>query len=355
MLQRYGYLFAFTLPLIVVLGFYVGGIGFYFNVIFVFILIPIIDQLIGKKETRVTKEEQVSLNDDSYYTNLLIAWTVVQTIFLVWALLNYGNITNGWHKMGFILSVGLVTGGIGITVAHELGHKKSRKERFSALLLLMQVMYMHFYIEHNRGHHVWVGTEKDPATSKQNQSFYPFWLKSVFQGYFNAWKLEKERLKKQGKRAYSLSNQMIHFTILPFVSILMVTVIMKWVSGDWSSNYFSFFLGQAFVGFTLLELVNYIEHYGLKRKTIKNGKFEPVREFHSWNADYKLSNFFLFQLQLHSDHHMFAIKKYQSLQSLDKSPQMPAGYPSMILLAMIPPLWFRKMNPILDNWKKLNL
>ena len=211
----------------------------------------------------------------------------------------------------------------------------------------MTVYYMHFYIEHNRGHHVLVATPEDPATAKKGENFYKFWFRSVFHGYFDAWNLEKQRLKKKGSNILSISNQMIWFTLLPLIFCGIVTFLFSTIIGGNQWYIPLFFIVQSILGFTLLELVNYVEHYGIMRKEVTPGKYEKVNPSHSWNANHLLSNFFLFQLQRHYDHHVHAARRYQVLQNYPESPQLPAGYPTMILMALVPPLWFRTLHKIM--------
>jgi alkane 1-monooxygenase len=197
---------------------------------------------------------------------------------------------------------------------------------------------------------VHVATPQDPATARKNQTFYAFWLQSVVGSYVHALQLERETLSKSGKSG----GKMLWFTILPFVfcGLLMIGSYL-WV-GQWLWQIPVFFFLQSFFAFTLLELVNYVEHYGMARRELAPGKYERVNPLHSWNASHLVSNFFLFQLQRHSDHHYNAIKRYQVLDHYEESPQLPYGYPTMILMALLPPLWFSLMNPRLQEWQHKN-
>ena len=210
---------------------------------------------------------------------------------------------------------------------------------------------MHFYIEHNRGHHVYVATPFDPATARKNESFYSFWVKSVFQGYAHAWHLERESLCRKNAPVWSLKNQMVQFAILPILFCLVLFGLFSLTEQRAVWEVPVFFFLQSVIALTLLELVNYVEHYGIMRKELAPGKYERVNPLHSWNASHLISNFFLFQLQRHSDHHTAAHKRYQVLDHYDQSPQLPFGYPTMIIIAMLPPLWFSLMNKRLDQWK----
>jgi alkane 1-monooxygenase len=254
--------------------------------------------------------------------------------------------------IAFTTGMALVTGGIGITVAHELGHRSEKIEQRYSKILLMTVCYMHFFIEHNRGHHVRVATPDDPATSRKGESFYGFWWRSVTQGYLSAWHLELERLKKKGQGFWSLSNQMIWFQFFPIAFIVFFFGLFSFIQGRWVWEVPAFFFVQSFLAFSLLELVNYLEHYGMERAKLPSGQYEKVTPIHSWNASQLVSNFLLFQLQRHSDHHAYAHKRYQVLDHNEASPQLPAGYSAMIILACIPPLWFAVMDSRLSDWQR---
>jgi alkane 1-monooxygenase len=303
----------------------------------------------------VPEAEVKRVSEEYYYRFVTYVWTAFQVAFIFWGTyaVSSGRLNSVWEWVGFIVSFSLVTGGIGITVAHELGHKKLALERTYCKILLMTVCYMHYYIEHNRGHHVLVATPEDPATAHKNENFYTFWLRSVFVGYAHAWKLEAESLKRKGFSIWSLRNEMIWFALLPILFCGALTLIFSFLFGRTIWEVPVFFFSQSFLAFSLLELVNYVEHYGIMRKELAPGKYERVNPLHSWNASHLLSNFFLFQLQRHSDHHAYAHKRYQVLNHYDQSPQLPFGYPTMILLAMIPPVWFGMMNKRLEQWQKV--
>lgn len=351
-IKKIGFLTAFIIPGLTIAGFYLAGLWNYLTIFFVFIIIPLADFLIGEDPENLSDDESLLIAEQFYYRFITFVWAFFQLGFLVWGAWVVATVpltVAEW--IGFVVSFALVTGGIGITVAHELGHKKSKLERFYAKLLLMTVFYMHFYIEHNRGHHVYVATPRDPATSRKGEAFPRFWIRSVFGSYFSAWKLEKERLQRKELGALSLSNNMIWFTVLPFLFCAFLTSAITLIIGTFAWQVIVFFFAQSILAFTLLELVNYIEHYGIVRKEVSPGRFERVNPMHSWNSNHRLSNFFLFQLQRHSDHHANAIKRYQVLKHYDESPQLPSGYPAMIMLAAIPPLWFKWMNPKLAKWE----
>ena len=350
--RKLGFFTAFLIPMLVVTGFYLGGYWNFLPVIFSFLLLPLIDQSIGIDVSNVPRDQLKSVGDDVYYRVVTYIWAFVQLSFLIWAAFAFtsGRLTGGIERAAFILGCALVTGGIGITVAHELGHKNSPVERFYAKVLLLTVCYMHFIIEHNRGHHVSVATPEDPASARRNENFYSFWVRSVFGGYRHAWKLEAESLRRKGRSPFSIYNSMVGFAILPVIFCAVLTGVVSWTSGAPAWEVPVFFFTQSFLAFTLLVLVNYVEHYGISRKQLSPGRYERVNPRHSWNASHVLSNFFLFQLQRHSDHHVHAHKRYQVLDHYDESPQLPFGYPTMIIVALVPPLWFHLMNGRLERW-----
>ncbi|WKV11772.1 alkane 1-monooxygenase [Marivirga harenae] len=353
-LRKIGFFSAFIIPTLTIVGFYFGGIANLSALIFVYALIPSIDAAVGRDYNNIPKEAVKSVSNDFYYRFITYCWTYFQLAFLLWAVWVVStNQLTVFEAITFTIAVSLSTGGIGITVAHELGHKKSKLEKFYSKVLLMSVSYMHFYIEHNKGHHLRVSTHEDPATSRENESFYAFWWRSVSQGYLSAWEIENKRLERKNKPKFSIHNQMIWFTLLPFIFAFSLTLGVSIIIGAFTWIPFAFFFAQSFLAFSLLEAVNYVEHYGLRRKKLDDQRYERVAPHHSWNANHMVSNFFLFQLQRHSDHHFNAIKRYQVLDNYESAPQLPAGYPTMILLAHFPPLWFKVMNPKLQKWNNL--
>jgi len=355
MLKKVGFFSAFIIPSLVVVGFYAGGMMNFIAPAFVFLLIPIADALVGLDTTNHEEPEKSAISEEFFYRLITFIWVIIQFAFLLWAVIMIANWPNrNWVEYaGFVLGIGMVTGGIGITVAHELGHKNTRAEQFLSQMLLMTVSYMHFFIEHNRGHHVQVATPEDPATARKGESFYAFFIRSVVMGWWHAWELEKQRLARKNKTILSLDNKMIWYSILPVVFCTGLTYLSIWINP--ALNWWvipTFFILQSIIAFGLLELVNYVEHYGIIRKKLAGGVYERVNPLHSWNTAYLISNLFLFQLQRHSDHHTYAAKRYQVLDHCDESPQLPYGYPTMILLSLIPPLWFSVMDERLEQWKQ---
>ncbi len=355
LVKKIGFFSALILPALVIAGYYGGGWWNYSSLGFVFLFVPAIDQLVGLDPSNTSKEKQGIIGEEFYYRFITYLWVYVQLALILWAcyVIATKSLQGPVEWIGFTVGVALVTGGIGITVAHELGHKKSQLERFYSLVLLMTVGYMHFYIEHNRGHHLHVATPQDPATAKRNQDFYRFWFQTTFGSIAHAWQLESNRLEKQNKSLFNIYNQMIWFIILPILFYGLLTLDFSVLSGKFIWQIPIFLIVQGILAFSLLELVNYVEHYGIIRKEISPGQYERVNPMHSWNTSYLVSNFFLFQLQRHSDHHDNALKRYQVLNHVDESPQLPYGYPTMILIALVPPIWFSMMNKRLEDWERL--
>jgi alkane 1-monooxygenase len=234
--------------------------------------------------------------------------------------------------------MGIIGGAIGITFAHELVHRRQPFERALGEMLLAAVSYTHFAIEHVHGHHRHVTTPHDPATARLGESFYRFLPRTFTGSLASAWRLEVERLARRGQGAYSPSNRMLRYGFTQVVLYLSVWVIFGATGA-------AVFAGQAVVAFSLLEVINYIEHYGLVRKEVAPGEYERVAARHSWDSSYRFSNWLLINLARHADHHCAAAKRYQSLELPADAPQLPAGYATMFLLALVPPLWFKVMNP----------
>ncbi|MDQ3235107.1 MAG: alkane 1-monooxygenase [Pseudobdellovibrionaceae bacterium] len=328
----------YIFPVLAVVGFYAGGWWVFSAIIAGYILVPISDMIIGTSTKNLDPdEEKVAAKSNIFrYVTFGIAPTIVAVVLWgCWVASLYELV---WYQyLGLVLSVALVSGGIGLTVAHEQCHKVNKVDMFLARMSLMCTCYMHFTIEHVYGHHARVATEEDPATARLGQSLYHFYFQSVFGGYWSAWELEKTRLRKRRLGFWSLRNQMLWYTFVPLAFMSLIAYLFGW-SG------LIFFGLQAVVGFSYLEVINYIEHYGLERRRTAQGGYERVKPFHSWNSDHVVSNYMLFGLPRHSDHHAHGTRKYQVLRSLPGSPQLPYGYPMMLPLAFFPGLWRRVMD-----------
>jgi len=332
------YLLAYSLPLIAFIGIYFGGFWTYSGVVFGFGILPVLELILPTDEKNYTEAEIENKLKNHFFDVLLYL-----NIFIV-----YGMLFFVLHKVstehlslseiiGTVLSLGVVLGANGINVAHELGHREKLYERIIGKLLLIPSHYIHFFIEHNHGHHLNVSTPEDPSTAKYNQTLYAFWIQTVFGTYTKAWKIQKKLNQIENRSFFSLKNDMFWFTIIQIGYLLTIYYFFGNIGLS-----VAFFAG--IVGFLLLETINYIEHYGLKRNLLPSGRYERVSEKHSWNSNHVMGRIMLYELTRHSDHHYKSQKKYQILEYHDTSPQMPFGYPTSMVLSLVPPLWFAVMN-----------
>ncbi|KTC88729.1 alkane 1-monooxygenase [Fluoribacter dumoffii] len=323
-----------TLPFI---GFYFGGFYTFLPFLVLFTLIPLLDVWLVDASNPDSSQEP-NLLKDKYFKLLTWIYVPVQYTFIMLAIyLVVHTPLTAIEFIGFGMSIGLLTGGIGITLAHELMHKNSSVDQLLSKVLLTSVCYGHFFIEHVRGHHVHVATPKDPATSRLGESVYHFLPRTLIGSFRSALSIERKRLNRNGYPWYHLQNQFWWIITLP-----VVLAVALYYYGGWPA--FLFFILQSVIAVILLEIINYIEHYGMERKKLANGFYEKVSDQHSWNANHWLSNMLLFQLQRHSDHHMYGARPYQLLRHIDSSPQLPSGYLGMIILALFPFLWRRVMD-----------
>lgn len=296
-----------------------------------FVAIPLVDAVVGRPARRSDTPRAIPL----------VRWIPRVQLPLQCALLAGAVATAPAlpfdELVVFAFAVGTVTGGMGITIAHELGHRAARLDRAIAKALLVSVAYGHFFVEHVRGHHVRVATPEDPATAPRGMSVYRFIPRSVAGSLRHAWRLERLRLERDGRAAWHPANWVLAGALLSLALLATAAAL----GGPKGALLFAL---QAVWAFVLLEVINYVEHYGLQRRRI-GARYEPVRPAHSWNADFTVSNWVLFNLQLHSDHHAHMNRPFEALRTVDDAPQLPAGYPAMVLLALVPPLWFAVMDP----------
>ena len=351
-LKKYGY-FIYLLPLLLPAASYyfahetgLHTLFAFFPMIVVYVVVPIFDLLLGKDPVNPEEDQVPGMNQEAFYRWLTLSCLPLYFICIFssgYLLLNWPELSL-FGQIGYVLSLGVVGGIIAINVGHELIHKNTKLEQISGGLLLSLVSYAGFKIEHVYGHHVHVSTPEDASSSRYNQSLYQFLPNAYIHNFLNAWKLQKARLAKKGKTLLSKDNELIWY----YLHSVLVSVLLGGFFELLGSNFWIgvgvFFL-QSFVAFTLLEIINYIEHYGLHRRKMSTGKYERVTPEHSWNSNYFLTNMFLFQLQRHSDHHAYAARRYQVLRHHEDSPQLPFGYATMFVIALFPPLWKAIMNP----------
>lgn len=312
----------------------------YFMIWFIYSLVPFLDEVLSLDLRNPTKEESQALEKElrfklPLYITLFVDW--LATVFL----LNYVTTKPDLSLYSFIgcLIVAGNLAAVNINISHELMHKDNPLDQFFGMLTLSKNLYMHFFIEHVQGHHKNVATPTDPATSKFNQTLYEFFPQTIVGSLKSAWHCEKRRLLeiKKLKSVWVLQNRMLYFGLNNMILPLIVYKVWGFVG-------LVFFVGTAAIGILLLEIINYIEHYGLQRKQISPGVYEKVNIHHSWNTPHRMSNYLLFKLQRHSDHHENGYKPYQILNSFEESPHLPHGYTVCILLSLVPSVWFKIMN-----------
>ena len=346
-MKDFKYMAAYTIPLATAVA--IGSRGWltFSTVLFGFVALPIIEMLVGKDAENLSSDELEIKGSQKIFDIMLYLNAPIVFGLLSWAFINVSTIEySTFELVGLSYSVGSLLATNAINVAHELGHRKSLFDRTLSKVLYIPCLYMHFYIEHNFGHHLKVGTPEDGATAKYNQSVYSFWVTSVLTQYFDAWKKQKELLKSSGSSFFSIKNDMAWYVLIQLAYLAIVFFLF-------SLKVMVFAVAVGVISFLFLENINYIEHYGLRRLKNAAGRYERVQAVHSWNSNHSIGRIVLYELTRHSDHHNKSSKKYQLLDSFEKSPQLPYGYPASILLSMVPPLWFKIMNPLVPEKMKI--
>ena len=339
MIKDLKYLMSYSIALFAFIGISLGGFYNYLAVIFTFVFIPVLEIIVRKSNEKYTDEEKKNRNLDPFFDLLLYLNIPIVFGIFFFSLEKLALASSVYDIIGIILSASIVMATNGINVGHELGHRKSLIARTCSKLLYLPCQYMHFYIEHNFGHHINVATPEDPATARYKQTVYSFWITSVIRTYLSAWEIQLKLLKVSKRSFFSIKNDMIFYTLFQLSFLVFI--------------YYNFGLYltllsivMSVVSFLFLETINYVEHYGLLRKKEPSGRYERVKPHHSWNSNHTIGRIVLYELTRHSDHHFKSSKKYQVLESLDECPHLPHGYPTSILISLIPPLWFSIMNPL---------
>jgi alkane 1-monooxygenase len=341
--KRYLWLLGAVVPLLLFAGWGLVNLTglqlfWWLGPVFVYVVIPILDLFFGDDRSNPPEEIVAWLERDRYYRFVTYAFLPMQYIALVagfWLMTRHGGLPV-IDRLGIAVTLGSLNG-IAINTAHEMGHKKEHLERWLARIALAPSGYGHFFIEHNRGHHVRVATPDDPASSRMGESFWAFWPRTVAGSLRNSWSLERRRLRRMGRRTFTLRNDVLN-------AWAMTVVLWAVLITLFGVGILPYLVIQAVFAFSLLEAVNYLEHYGLLRDELPNGRYERVSPRHSWNNNHIVTNLFLYQLQRHSDHHANPTRRYQALRHFEESPQLPSGYASMIVLAYFPPVWRRVMD-----------
>lgn len=351
--KRYLWLIGLVVPSLAFIGYGVWaatGLGAFFWIgpVVILVVVPAIDLIAGLDRSNPPDDVIEALENDKYYRWITYLFLPIQYVGFVGAFYLIaqgdpfgfqGELTT-FEKIGLATSIGCI-GGIGINTAHELGHKKEANERWLSKIALAQVFYGHFYIEHNRGHHVRVATPEDPASSRMGENFYQFWPRTVGGSLKSAWRLEKRRYARKDQHPFRISNDVINAWLM---SAVLWGAMAVWLG----AGILPYLVIQAIVGFSLLEVVNYMEHYGMLRQKVGTGdrqRYERVDPSHSWNSNNIATNVLLYHLQRHSDHHANPTRRYQALRDFEESPVLPTGYAGMIVLAIVPAIWRRVMDP----------
>ena len=285
-----------------------------------------------------------------WYRLITLIWPPIQAVFIfgsIWVVTHTGDF-QVWEELLLFFGVGVASGTVGINYAHELMHQKNRLERALADGLLAMVLYSHFRSEHLLVHHSYVGTPRDPVTARYNEGFHRFFPRVLVQCLQSALRAEAAKLEKIQQSKFSRRNPFYQYA-----AAQLLMLVLAFGLGGWQG--IGLFCFQAFVAVWQLELVNYVEHYGLTRKHMGSGSYEHVKPHHSWNSAHKVSNWLLINLQRHSDHHYKPDRRFPLLQNYSgaEAPQLPQAYPVMTALAMIPPLWRRRMNPRVRRWRAM--
>ena len=347
--KRYAWLLGLIVPLLPFIAWAavaVTGIGafWFFGPVLVFVVFPLLDVLVGVDAENPPDSIVKWLEQDRYYrwcTYVFIPLQYAGLVLACWLWADGGLSTV--DSIGLALTMGMVSG-IAINTAHELGHKRADLEKWLSKVALAQSGYGHFFIEHNRGHHVRVATPEDPASSRLGESFWAFLPRTVSGSLSSAWGLERARLERMGRSSWSIHNDILQAWAMTVGLFALLSVVFGPVV-------LPYLLLQAVIGFSLLEVVNYLEHYGLLRQKREDGRYERCLPAHSWNSNNVASNVLLYHLQRHSDHHANPTRRYQALRHVDEAPQLPTGYAGMIVLAWFPPLWRRVMDGrLLDHY-----
>lgn len=305
-----------------------------------FVVAPILDWIIGEDRNNPPEEVVLQLDQDPYYRRLTYLIVPLHFVTLIGTAAYAASRDLSWWAFALLALAAGMTAGLAINSAHELGHKNSRLEKTLAKLALAVPCYGHFTIEHNRGHHRDVSTPEDPASARMGESIYKFARREIPGALRRAWQVESERLQSRGKPAWHHSNGILQSYALSAAIAAGLIIAFGWVV-------LPFLLIHHALAYWQLTSANYIEHYGLLRQKLENGRYERCEPHHSWNSNHILSNIVLFHLERHSDHHAHPLRRYQSLRHFEDLPQLPNGYFGMYVLAYVPWLWFRIMDPLL--------
>ncbi len=340
------YWLIFTVPAATLLGFWAGGLWMAATIIYLFVAVPLFEAALGLRTDNEGTEAPATGRARLLLDLPLYAWIPVQLGLQVYGItLVVGGGLTMTESLLTVASLGILAAGGGINIAHELMHRKGKLDRAMSEVLMGSVTYSHFCIEHLHGHHKHVATPLDAASSRRGESVYRFLPRSLALSLLSAIRIENRRARARDISPLSLRHRITRFALTQVVIYGLLGVLggplamLAW-------------FGQSLVAAVLLETINYVEHYGLRRRELRPGKYERIAPWHSWNASHRLTNWLLFNLQRHSDHHFLASRPYEQLRHYDDVPQLPAGYATMILVSLVPPLWRRVMDRRVDAWNE---
>jgi alkane 1-monooxygenase len=335
-MKWYAYFLPLSFYFCSLLAFHASGIWAYSTLLFAFGVIASLELILKPNIANRVDEEMAAKNPVYRFLMIFFVGLNWLTLLYFFYIMRFDEMDNVTY-FGRIVCMGLLCGVFGINIGHELGHHKSEFDRAVAKFSLLSSLYMHFYVEHNKGHHKHVATEHDPASARINEPIYLFYLRSIYGSFLSAWRIENKDCSKKYGSWLTPKNEMVQLMLIQGVFVFLIYL--------WGGMEVLIpFLLSALIGILLLESVNYIQHYGLSRELKASGQYERTQVYHSWDCHYPLGRMILFELTRHSDHHYLASRPYQIMRFHAEAPCLPFGYPSSILLALIPPLWFRVMN-----------
>ena len=311
--------------------------------LFFYIFTPMMDAIMGEDPHNPPEEVVDAMTADNYYRFTVHFMVFVAiALFLAYVVFVGTQDLPFWAVFALIIGVGANSGGV-MVMTHELGHKANKTDRLTAKIGNMLMGYGHFNIEHNKGHHIWVATPEDPASSRMGENFYSFMVRELTGTFKRGIGYEKDRLARKGKRFWSLQNDVLQVYGVTLAMTALFTVLF-------GPAILLFLIPHHFLSWLALTQANYVEHYGLLREKKANGKYERCQPHHSWNTNHTYSNLLSFHLQRHSDHHAFPQRAYQVLRDYEDVPKLPTGYPGCFAMAFFPPLWFKVMDKRVIEW-----
>ena len=328
--------FPFVVPLLVLTAYWSGASWAFRSVTWFFLCVLVLEFVAGKDSR---ERDAAGVHSAERYVLRLITWiwVPIHAALITTGLLAVGDASSNLPAIG--IALGTVGGMFGIPVAHELMHRSNRFERALAEIQMTMFSYAHFCIEHVEGHHTNVGTPRDPATARLGESVYQFLPRSVCGGFAHAWRLESARLRRQNRSVIGGSNRMLRYLLTTFALYFAIGRLF-------GTKGLLLFAVQSVVSIGIIEIINYVEHYGLTRCELQPGRYEKVTTEHSWNSNHRVSNWLLFNVPRHADHHYEPNRAYPFVRHIESAPQLPAGSLAMHILALFPPLWRRIMDPL---------